>query len=461
MTPNNDRLGASFRDPSGFLFTRDGVIYRQINKEYSENYTKLRDSGLYSKLIKTGLLVEHAEVDLTPNAPDLAYKVIQPQMINFISYPYEWSFSQLKDAALATLTIQKIALEFGMSLKDSSAYNIQFLNGKPILIDSLSFEIYPQGQPWVAYRQFCQHFLAPLALMAHSDVRLSQLMRVYIDGVPLDLASKLLPRKTKFNFGLLSHIHLHASAQQRYADKEIDKNKISRQVSKTALLGLIDTLERSVNKLSWLPKGTEWGEYYTDTNYSSQAVEHKTELVEQFIEQINPSSLWDLGANTGFFSRMASQREISTLAFDIDPSAVEQNYLALKASSESNLLPLVLDLTNPSSNLGWNNQERMSISERGPTDAVMALALIHHLAISNNVPLQMLAEFFSSLGRWLIIEFVPKSDSQVKRLLATREDIFPEYTSEGFEEIFGQFFSIHTSEAIKDSNRSLYLMERL
>lgn len=202
MTGKDRTLSASFRDPAGFLFSRGGILYRQVNHSYAENFSALIDSGLYEKLVKASLLISHSEVDeltgrpFAPAIPASAYRTIRPEAIPFISYPYEWSFGQLKDAALATLSIQKRALKAGMSLKDASAYNIQFYRGKPVLIDTLSFEIYHEGEPWVAYRQFCQHFLAPLALMAARDVRLNQLMRVYIDGLPLDLASKLLPPRT-------------------------------------------------------------------------------------------------------------------------------------------------------------------------------------------------------------------------------------------------------------------------
>ncbi|MGZ9224458.1 MAG: SAM-dependent methyltransferase, partial [Anaerolineales bacterium] len=259
---NSGQLAASFRDPSGFLFCRDGVLYRQVNRKYEQEYVRLMDSGLYEKLIKAGLLIPHIEVDGLPAMGEAAFKVIQPERVPFISYPYEWSFGQLKDAALATLSIQRRALKAGMSLKDASAYNIQFVRGKATLIDTLSFEMYKEGQPWVAYRQFCQHFLAPLALMALKDVRLNQLLRVYIDGVPLDLASQLLPWKTRFNFGLLTHIHLHAGAQKRYAyaGEEI-KSRSGGTFGRQAMTGLIDSLGATVRKLDWKPGGTEWGNY--------------------------------------------------------------------------------------------------------------------------------------------------------------------------------------------------------
>lgn len=458
---NSQRLTASFRDPSGFLFSGNGSIYRQINQAYHENYQALMESGLYEKLVSENLLIPHKEISVEPAEPSLAYKVIQPEPIHFISYPYEWCFSQLKDAALTTLAIQKLAYQHGMSLKDCSAYNIQFHRNRPILIDTLSFELYHEGEPWVAYRQFCQHFLAPLALMAHRDVRLGQLMRIYIDGIPLDLASQLLPARTKLDFALVSHIHLHAISQRYFAGKTVHKAKVTRRMSSTAFLGLVDSLESGVRRLQWEPRGTEWGDYYQAThNYSLEAVEHKLTLVKQFIDHIQPTSVWDLGANTGLFSRLASNQGIPTVAFDIDPAAVEQNYRACVSEESTHLLPLLLDLTNPSPSLGWQNQERKSLLERSSPDAVLALALVHHLAISNNVPLEWLAKFFASIGPWLVIEFIPKSDTQVGRLLATREDIFPDYTKQGFEQAFKSLFTIHRAIPITDTERVLYLMEK-
>jgi hypothetical protein len=456
------RLGASFRDPSGFLFLRNGILYRQVNQIYRRQYDQLISSKLYARLVYNGLLVPHEEVNIEPEEPEISYKIIKPDLVRFISYPYEWCFSQLKDAALATMAIQKLALESGMVLKDASAYNIQFQHGTPKLIDTLSFEIYAEGEPWVAYRQFCQHFLAPLALMAHTDMRLSQLLRVYIDGIPLDLAARLLPARTRFGFGLGTHIHLHASAQKRYADQPVPRQGDSRKISKISFQGLMDSLETTARKLNWKPLGTEWGDYYSASagHYSEAAFAHKKQLVSQFLEHIQPAMLWDLGANTGEFGRLASSRGISTIAFDIDPAAVEQNYLLCRQKNEAELLPLVMDFTNPSPALGWHNCERESLNQRAPADVLMGLALIHHLAISNNVPLTLLAEYFASLGRWLIIEWVPKEDSQVQKLLASRQDIFTGYHQSGFETAFGIYYSIQEKAPIQDSGRILYLMLR-
>lgn len=457
---NNERLKASFRDPSGFLFRRNGKLYRQVNQIYTEEYKFLMDSGLYFTLVESGLLIPHREVDIVPAEPEAAGKVIQPEQLPFISYPYEWSFGLLKAGALATLSIQKRALKAGMTLKDASAYNIQFYHGKAALIDSLSFERYREGQPWAAYRQFCQHFLAPLALMAYTDVRLNQILKIYIDGIPLDLASGLLPFRTWLNPALLTHIHLHARLQQRYSDTAGKKTLPSSEMSKRAMEGLIDSLRAAVRKLKWDPQGTEWGAYYQITNYSDAAFNHKKELVSAWITRVNPGMVWDLGANDGTFSRLASQKEIFTAAFDIDPAAVEKNYRLVRANKERNLIPLLLDLTNPSPSIGWHHRERDSFLERGPADLVLALALVHHLAISNNVPLPQVVDFFADAGSWLVIEFVPKSDSQVQKLLSSRKDIFHQYTREEFEAAFRNRYEIHETEPVDQSERTLYLMER-
>ncbi len=452
-------FSASFRDPSGFVFESDGVLYRQVNPSYRVHYDQMVRSGLLQELMDAEVLVRHDEVPNSQRAG--AYKVVRPERIPFVSYPFEWSFSQLRDAALLTLDAQRRALARGMSLKDASAYNVQFQRGKPILIDTLSFEAHEDGVPWVAYRQFCQHFLAPLSLMARRDVRLCQLFRVFIDGVPLDLASSLLPKTTWLRPSTAMHLHLHAAAQRKYADSST-AGKPSRptKISRRSLVALIESLDGAIKSLRWTAAGTEWGDYYSDTNYTDEAAADKRRIVSAFHDRVAPKTLWDLGANTGRFSRLASQRGIFTVAFDIDAAAVEMNYRDMVSSGNTNELPLVLDLTNPSPAFGWAGHERLSLAQRGPADLVQALAVVHHLAISNNVPLGKVSEYLSQLGGALIIEFVPKSDSQVQRLLASRQDIFDAYTREGFETAFSEHFTTETVAPIRGSERFLYLMRR-
>ena len=452
---------ASFRDPSGFLFVRDGTLFRQINLSYAQDYDRLQQSGLYQNLVSADLLVAHEEVD-TPGLTQDAYRVIQPERIPYVSYPYEWSFSQLKEAALLTLDLMERAIEHGMILKDASAFNVQFVGSRPVFIDSLSFEIYEEGAPWVAYRQFCQHFLAPLALGAHTDVRLQHLLKAYLDGLPLDLASVLLPWRTRFRYSLLAHIHLHAKSQAKYQDAASDGRKPKApRMTKRMLEGLISSLRGAVNKLVLPNMKTEWGDYYSDTNYSSDAMAEKEKVVAELLDQHADRSRYvhDIGANTGRFSRLAMHFDY-VVAHDVDPLAVERHYQTVRKAGVSNVLPLLLDMTNPAPGLGWGLSERMSFPERVSGGVVMALAVIHHLAISNNVPLREVSRAFADLAAELLIEFVPKTDSQVQRLLFTREDIFPEYSVDGFESAFANDFETLQKVPIEGSERILYFMRR-
>ena len=453
-----DVLPSSFRDPAGSVFRRDGVLYRGIRPAGQARYEALVSSGLYAELVEAGLLVPHEEVAIEVGGPGDFVRIIRPEEIPFVSYPYEWSFSQLQDAARATLEIEKRALARGLTLIDASAYNIQFLRGRPVLIDTLSLGRAVEGEPWPAYRQYCQHFLAPLALMAFRDIRLGQLLRIHLDGVPLDLADSLLPARARRRPSLFLHLHLHARSQKRYEGRT---SRAARgRVGRRALLGLVDSLDAATRKLRWRAAGTEWADYYRDTNYTSAGFEDKQRAVADFVAEARPRTVWDLGANDGTFSRLAAGAGAFTVAFDIDPACVEKNYIRVRGEKDPSLLPLLLDLTNPSPGAGWDNAERMPLFDRGPADAVLALALVHHLAIGNNVPLGMIARFFARIGRRLIVEFVPKSDSQVARLLVTREDIFDRYTREEFERTFGEHFEIVRRVPLAGTERALYVMSR-
>ncbi len=450
-------IPASFRDPSGFLFVRDGVLLRQVNDVYREDYDHLMNSGLYAELVQRKLMIAHEDITSSQNA----YKILKPQIIPFISYPYEWCFSQLKDAAQLTLQIQECALRFGMILKDASAYNVQFVDGRPIFIDTLSFERYENGNPWNAYRQFCEHFFAPLALMSATDIRLNQLLRIFIDGVPLDLASKLLPLRSKLRPSIFMHIVLHARSQARFADASAKQQETSsRFMDVDTMKRLARGLASATKRFTWRPRGTEWAEYYDETNYSDFAFSEKEKLIDRFLDYVKPKTVWDVGGNTGIFSRIAARRGIPTVSFDYDYAAIEKNYRTVRQKNETKILPLVIDLMNPSGGLGWRNRERSSLIERGPADLALALALIHHLAISNNVPFSSIADFFADICKTLVIEFVSKSDSNTQRLLKNRKDIFPEYTNGHFEEAFGERFIIKESVSISGSERVLYYMEK-
>jgi hypothetical protein len=451
-----DKSPSSYKDPDGFVYSAGNEIFRQVNFSYRENYDLLFSSGLYGKLTGEKLLIGHAELAVQPGA----YKTLKPSGIPFVSYPYEWCFGQLRAAALLTLEIEKIALEKGMTLKDACAYNVQFIGASPVFIDTLSFEKYTEGMPWAAYGQFCSSFLAPLCLMSYKDARLGKMQEQYAEGIPLDLAAKLLPFSSRLSPGVMAHVHLHAASRAKYADRR-DVDLKAMKVSKFGLFALLDSLASTVRGLKPPAAATQWEDYYGSTNYSREGFQDKKEAVLKMLEAAGKQEItWDLGANDGMFSRLASGVSGYTVAFDNDHNSTAENYRRASAEKDAGLLPLVLDLANPSPAIGWENMERMTMKERGPAGLVLALALVHHLAITRNLPMDRIASFLCDTAKNLIIEFVPKDDSQVKRLLFSREDIFTGYGDKDFITAFGKYFEIIQTHKIADSGRILYLMKR-
>lgn len=454
------QLGGSFRDPSGFLFTRDGELLRQVQERYRPHYDRLMQSGLYATLVREGYLVPHEERPVAEAMTAGAAFVLRPERIPFVSMPYEWSFGQRRAAALLTLRIQDIALSHGMSLKDASAYNVQFIGARPVLIDTLSFEIRVPEAPWIAYRQFCQHFLAPLALEARVDIRTGHLLRHYVDGIPLDLASRMLPWSTRFTLWAQLHIHLHAKSITRHAATDTSGAGAIKaaRVTDHGLRGLLANLTSIVSNLEWKPPGTEWGRYEETLGYAADDRGAKHQLVAAFVRASGARTVLDLGANAGEYSRVARDAgAMHVVAVDGDPVAVERHFRRLQQGADSGVLPLCMDLTNPSPAQGWDHHERPSFAERGPFDAVLALALVHHLAVGNNVPLLGVARMLARLGTVVIVEWVPKADPQVQRLLRAREDVFPSYTEEEFRSAFSTCgLRVLESALVGDSGRVLY-----
>jgi ribosomal protein L11 methylase PrmA len=444
---------ASFRDPAGFVFERETEVYRAISGAYKADYDCLMTSGLYEALTAKRQLIPHLETDMP--RPDGVALVIKPERIPFISYPYEWCFSQLREAALLTLGIQAKALDFDMTLKDASVFNITWRQGRPIFMDTLSLVRLKPDAPWAAYGQFCSHFLAPLALMSHKDIRLQKLIQTNIGGIPLDLASSLLPKRTWLKLGQLVHIHLHARSQKKHADSAV---KARAALDKKAFRNLIEGLRIMVEGFKLPDVVTEWGDYYNDTNYSPAQFQEKKDVVAVWIKEAAPGRVCDLGANDGTFSRLAAQTAAIVVAADIDPIAVEKNCRRCKKDKDEVTVPLLADLTQPSPGLGWELKERSSLFERLKPELGLALALVHHLAIGNNVPLPKICSLLSGLAPSWIVEFPDKPDSQVRRLLLNREDIFPDYNQPAFEAALKCFFDIKDKRHITESQRTLYLL---
>jgi ribosomal protein L11 methylase PrmA len=453
---------ASFRDPAGFVFRRAGVLYRQVQPAAAADWEAYRSSGLHDRLLADRLVIDFEEAPVEAAARPDAIAVLRPRMLDLVSHPYEWSFSQLKEAALLTLEIQSRALDAGMRLKDASAYNVQFDAGKPIHIDTLSFEVAEPTDPWPAYRQFCEHFLAPLALIAHRDARCGLMLRNHIDGIPLDLAASLLPGRTRLNFGLLSHLHAHAGAQRR-AGRDAAPAEGSapapRKISATGQRALLDSLRRTVAGLRWEPSG-HWAGYASTTSYSEAATASKGDIVREMLAAAGGRTAWDLGANTGVYSAMAAEAGYRVVAWDQDAGSVEAHWRRVRGDDGPAILPLILDLANPSPAIGWALAERASFLERAEPDLAMGLALVHHLAIGNNVPLPAVARLFARIAPHAIVEFVPKEDPMTRRLLAARRDIFDGYTIDGFRAAFAESFEIVREAPIADSPRTLFLLAR-
>ena len=452
------RVGGSFRDPSGYVY-RDakGVLRRQVNRRYAEDFALLTESGLLSRLTDEGVLIRHEPAPLECRLTDDAIAVFAPEPVPFFSYPYEWCFEQYRDAALLTLDVQDRALASGMVLKDASAFNVTFLGARPVFVDVLSFERYVEGRPWIAYAQFCRHFLAPLALMSRVDTRLGALMRDYVDGVPLDLAARMLPKHTWLTLGLALHIHLHARAETRHSDRVAAQAR-PRDLTPRGLRGILSNLRSTIASLRRAAQRSIWRQYAKQKPYTADADKSKSNVVGELLSRIVPKTVWDLGANTGEYAEIAHAQGATVIAFERDGACVEAMYA--KWRSRHGLTPVCMDLTNPSPALGWGHEERQSLMDRGPVDCVLALALIHHIRIGNNVPMTAIAAFFAAFARHLIIEFVPKDDPMPQTLLLGRADIFDDYTRSEFERVFAERFEVRSRHELPESRRVIYWMER-
>ena len=463
MQKTDNRHASSFRDPSGNILIKDGTILRKINPVYFRQYNSLKDSGFYKKLFDSKLLIPHTEVNANDNEI-----IIQPEPISFFSYPYEWSFNQYKHAALHTLKLQKYCLQNGFTLKDATAFNVTFYKGAPVFVDSLSFDVYKEGEPWRAYKQFLMHFFGPLLLAKYYGNDMLKLLGQYIDGIPLDKVAKQLPFKARFNPVIYTNIYLTAKYDAKFSqgaqengggkEKEI-------KISKEAQIKILDSLYNHIKDLE-LSEKTQWKDYYDFTNYDAQAFEYKKDLIKKWYVSINATKFVDLGGNDGTFSRVLKDKATEILVTDIDPNAVDHNYKQVLKNKEQNILPLVSDLLNPAPGIGLNNTERTPLLERiknNNYDVTLALALIHHISLTGNVPFDMSAKLFASLTPYLIIEFPDRDDSWVDFLLKSKREFeayFDSYNRSNFETEYSAYFDIVQTQGIPNTQRTMYLLKR-
>lgn len=455
---DNSKHASSFRDPSGYIFTEEGVIKRTIFPIYFKQYNALTSAGFFDSLFKNKLLIPHKEI---ANSEDKI--VIQPENIPFITYPYEWSFNMYKEAALLTLKLQKYSLEKGFSLKDATAFNITFHDGKAIFIDTLSFDFYQENTPWRAYKQFITHFLGPLVLAHYHGAQSLKLMSNFIDGIPIKMLASMLPFKTKMNPFLYANIHLLAKFEDKHNEDYKGESKAS-VLSKKGQLNIIQSLYDYIKKLT-LKEHSEWGNYYDKTNYSNDAFVQKSTIINKWIVNLNTKTLIDVGGNDGTFVRKIDTDLKQALVCDIDNNAVDFNYKAIRENKESFITPFVLDVLNPSAAIGFQNKERDSFINRMKDfapDVTLALAVIHHMSLSGNVTFEMSAQFFASFSKHLVIEFPKRKDSWVERLLNSKVDFkehFDWYSLENFEAAYATYFEVIEKKPIANSERVMYLLK--
>jgi ribosomal protein L11 methylase PrmA len=452
----------SFRDPGGHVYEVDGEILRTVLDGRMSDYEFVRKTGLIDKLVQQGLLIESDEVAVSHEFGPMARRVIRHPQIPFISYPYEWSFPLLKAAALLHLDLQLEALDANVALSDASAYNVQFDGIAPVFIDLLSLRPYRDGDYWIGHQQFCEQFLNPLLLRAKFGVSHNNWYRGGLEGIASEDLVKLFRLRHFLSINSLMHLVLPTYMQRRAMKRDKQSLNIKRRpLPRNSYRAILQQLRNWIKKLVPADTGvTVWGDYERTHSYTEAEEAAKHEFVAQFCAKTQPRLLIDLGCNAGEYSETALSSGVArVIGFDADQRALERAYARAQAKS-LRLLPLFQDGANPSPGQGWNGTERKSVLERSKADAVLALAFEHHLAIGRNVPLEQVLSWIVSMAPQGIIEFVPKSDPTVQRMLALREDIFDAYSGDCFLSALQSQARIQASRTVSSSGRTLYWFER-
>jgi ribosomal protein L11 methylase PrmA len=455
---------ASFRDPTGHVYHLGERVLRTVANGAVPHYEHVRDAGLLRRWIERGWVVDTHETEPTDLAavdPAARY-VLEHAAIPFISYPYEWPFGALKAAALLHLDLQLDALKHDVQLSDATAYNVQFNGARPVFIDVLSFRRYHDGDYWIGHRQFCEQFLNPLLLRSLAGVPHNAWYRGSLEGIPAGELNALLTTRQKLSWNAFSHVTLPARlAARAAAAPRQPARKPRRPLPRSAYSGMLTQLRDWIARLA--PRGhtqTTWSEYETTHTYNDEERTRKQAVVREFVGRAQPKMLWDFGCNTGEYSELALDAGARrVVGFEADHGALERAF-ERATTKRLELLPLYLDAANPSPDQGWNQRERRGLGGRGPADALLALAFIHHLAIGRNVPLDEVAEWLTSLAPTGVVEFVQKEDPTVRLMLASREDIFSGYNEASFNTALGRHARIVRVETISASGRRLFVYER-
>jgi hypothetical protein len=452
----------SFRDPSGGVFRVDEHVYRYFRGRSAEDFRVLQHAKFFTSLVERGAVIASDELPRYGNdhlyaAVDDTQLVIEHPVVPFISYCYEWPFEMLKAAAERYLEVAGEALTHGYLLKDATPFNVQYFGIAPVLIDVASFEPYEAGAPWRAYSQFCEMFLNPLLLQAHTRVPFQPWLRGSMGGIELDHLRSLLPWRSKLGKTVLVDVVLQSWLNHRFAGSErVARSLATQRVPRKAVEGLVNRMTKQVRSLKRRAHKTNWSEYEkTKSHYSPAASQLKERFVKESVLRWRPGLLWDLGCNRGEFSLVAAEGANYVVAMDSDEASIGALYERVGGRID-NVLPLVIDLMNPSPRQGWASQERPSLLARGRPDYFLCLALVHHLAISGNVPLPSICEWLGATAAAGVLEFIPKTDPMVQRLLATRRDNYGDYTIERFESCLETHYQILERVPLPESERVLY-----
>jgi ribosomal protein L11 methylase PrmA len=449
----------SFRDRSARVFYRDGSVCRGLGEKAYADWLRLRQSAFFARLSEAGLLVGTEETNRTlADSGDAWAAVLRHDKIPFVSYPYEWCFDMLRDAALLHLDLLLAALEENFILKDATPFNVQWKGARPVFIDVTSFEPLADGESWVAYRQFCQLFLYPLLLQAYKGVPFQPWLRGRIDGIGPEDCWRLMSLRDLLRPGVLTHVYLHARAQENLgaSSRAVRRELRDAGFGKETIEANVRRLRPLVAGLSPQPEQTAWSHYGDNSGYAEEAGREKASFVEQVARARDWELVWDLGSNTGTFARLAARHARYVVAMDADRVAVDRLYQALREEKVANILPLVVDIADPSPSLGWRGLERKSIPERGRPSLTLCLAVLHHLVIGANVPLPELVAWLAGLGGDLVVEFVTREDARVKQLLRNRVDQFSDYDLGIFEHCLAQHFEVVRRQPLPSGTRVLY-----
>lgn len=456
MNPRKNQLSSSYRDPAGFVFEENGIVYRQVNQYYRLHYDHLIASGLYEKLTSQKLLIAHEEITETENLE--AYKILKPDRIPFISQPENWCHSQLRDAAILTLRIQKISLQYGMTLKDATPKNIQFIGCRPVFIDTLSFEKIDAEKPWVAYRQFCESFLAPLAISHYSRIPTNRILQGWPTGIGLKTTRKILPLNSYFNIDITLNIHLQSAIIKN--GKRSQKKQIT--FSEKKHIDLISSLQRAVETCKVANSNEHWTHYYEEAATRANYMVEKERIIRSWMEELPMFKTGiDLGSNTGHFSKILTERSSFTIAVDNSEASIEGLFSEAKGDSfnyHEKILPLVLDLSN--SNF-TDSPPSSGIFSSGPYEIVLALAIIHHLIIRDNIPAAHCIDLLSKLTKdILLLEFIPADDPLSVQMREDKDHVYHEYEQSMTEKHIERYFHIEECIEIGATGRFMYRLRK-